>query len=154
MGRGLVVFSLAVLGFAGCSGGSTIEPDPLVERFVGTWDATEYTLTPDGNPSFFIDVLSEFGPFHISIEPSGQYTAAIEATGVCPELGQLTVIGSTVRLDPATSACTTSPCVEPATANFSFVGADRLTLQGPTDIDINGDEICEPFFSRIELSRR
>jgi len=154
MGRARWVGWLGIVALAGCSGGSTIEPDPLVNRFVGTWDATEYTLTPDGNASLFIDVLLEFGPFHISIEPSGQYTAAIEATGVCPELGQLTVIGSTIRLDPATSACTSSPCVEPATANFSFIGEDHLTLDGPTDVDINGDEICEPFLSHIVLARR
>jgi len=144
---------LAVLAglSAGC-GSSTIEPDPAVAPFVGTWDATAFTVTSDTDPSIVIDVLVEIGPFYISVEPSGQYTATLEsAFQPIIEIGQLTVIGgTTLRLDPSIPADAPT-----ATSLFVFTADDYVVLDGPTEFDFNGDFVAdEPAQAHIELQRR
>jgi len=139
------VFLVAV----GCGGDDGVEADPALAPFVGTWDGVVYEIWPDANPSFVVDVLTDLGPFYITVEPSGQYTAVIAVPGVPPELGQLSVIGSTIRLDP------TSPANAPsATGSYVFTSEDSLTLDGATQIDFNDDDVREPAQAHIELVRR
>jgi hypothetical protein len=147
MGRALV-FGLSLAALAGC-GGSTIAPDPAVAPFVGTWDAEVFVLTAQDDPSIEIDIL-EFGAFYITIEPSGQYTATLEHPfGAAIEIGQLTVIGSTIRLDPSIPA--NAPT---ATSSFAFSSADYLVLDGSSQFDFNADGTPEAATAHIELRRR
>ncbi|HSH74456.1 MAG TPA: hypothetical protein VLA09_02035 [Longimicrobiales bacterium] len=146
--RSLTGFPLALCLLVGC-GEVVVDADPAVAPFVGTWDASVYRVWPDANPEFVVDVLEDLGPFHLTVEPSGQYTAVIEDPRASPEIGQLTVIGSTIRLDP-----TTPESAPVATATFSFTGSDRLTLDGATQIDFNDDGVKEAAQSHIELTRR
>lgn len=139
--------SALLLVWTGC-GGSTLQPDPAIAPFVGTWDAVVFTVRSDADPAIIVDVLS-IARFFIHIEPSGQYTATLQFPGVSPEVGQLTVIGSTIRLDPATPA--DAPTV---TASFVFVRDDYLILDGPTSFDFNLDGRSEPARAHIELQRR
>ncbi|HUF76556.1 MAG TPA: hypothetical protein VMM35_09775 [Longimicrobiales bacterium] len=130
-------------------GENGVEVDPAVAPFVGTWDATVYEIWPESDPSFVVYVLEEFGRFYITIEPSGQYTATLEHPQAQPQVGQLTVIGSTIRLDP-----TTPPDEPTATATFSFTSEDYLVLDGSVEIDFNDDGTRDPAGSHIELQRR
>jgi hypothetical protein len=140
--------ALLALSFGAGCGGSSLEADPAIAPFVGTWDAVVFLVTSEANPSTVVDVLA-IAPFFIHIEPSGQYTATLQYTGVTPEVGQLTVIGSTIRLDPAIPA--DAPTV---TASYVFVREDYLVLDGPTQFDFNLDGTSEPARAHIELQRR
>jgi hypothetical protein len=142
---------LATLAIAACGGGSQIEADPAVAPFVGTWDATAFEVTSDADPSIQVDVLGIPAAFYISIEPSGQYTATLEhPLGAAVEIGQLTVIGGTVRLDPTIPADGIT-----ATSTFVFTTDDSLVLDGPTEYDFNGDFVAdEAATAHIELQRR
>jgi len=140
----------AALLAAGCGGSDGVEPDPALAAFVGTWDGTVFEITSDADPTVVVDLL-QFATFYITIEPSGQYTATLElASGAGVEIGQLAVIGSTVRLDPSLPA--TAPTV---TSNYVFTAEDYLVLDGPTRYDFNFDEVVEePGQAHIELQRR
>lgn len=144
-----LMLAAALVGFA-CGGDNGVEADPSVAPFVGTWDADVFLITSDADPSVVVDLLA-FGAFYISIEPSGQYTATLElAVGAGVEIGQLTVVGSNVRLDP--SQPPTAPTV---TSNYSFAANDYLILDGPTKYDFNFDQVAEePGMAHIELQRR
>lgn len=135
---------------AACGGSGGVEPDPAVAPFVGTWDATVYDIWPESDPDNPIDVLEGLGPFHISVEPSGQYTAVLEAgLGGQVQIGQLTVIGSTIRQD------VTQPPGEPsATATYEFTAADYLILDGDIHVDFNNDGTRDPGVQHLELQRR
>ena len=147
-GRTWPLLAALLATVAGC-GESGVESDPAIAPFVGTWDATVYQIWPQSDPSFVVDVLDEFGPFYITITASGQYTATIENPQVQPQVGQLTVIGSTIRLDPSV------PANEPsATASFAFTAEDYLVLDGSAEIDFNDDGTRDPAGSHIELQRR
>lgn len=134
----------------GC-GGSTIDADPAVAPFVGTWDATVFQVTSTEDTNIVVDVLAIPAQFYISIEPSGQYTATLEhPLGAAVEIGQLTVIGATVRLDPSIPADGIT-----ATSTYVFPTSDYLELDGPTEYDFNGDFVAdESATARIELQRR
>ncbi len=140
------IFSL-VLALGACGGGGT-DPDPAIAPFVGTWDAAVFTMTSDADPSIVVNVLT-FGAFWIRIEPSGQYTATLEVPGGRGEVGQLSIVGSTIRLDPSSPAT-----ARPATANYSFTSADYLILDGPSEFDFNLDDVLDPAQAHIELRRR
>jgi len=133
---------------AACGGSGGVEPDPAVAPFVGTWDATVFTVMADAPPQTTADVLS-LGDFYISVEPSGQYTATLAIVGVSPEVGQLTVVGSTIVLDPSVPA--TAPT---ATSSYVFTADDYLVLDGPTEFDFNFDGTDEAAHAHIELQRR
>lgn len=140
--RGWVGWALMLFVAAGC-GKDAIAVDPAVQRFVGTWDAVDFTVTGD---TIVVDVLT-LGPFWISVEPSGQYTATLEFLGGFAELGQLSVQNSTtLTLDPSDGP--------PAPSAFVFATADSLILDGATEFDFNLDGTEEPAQAHIELVRR
>ena len=149
MARDWLLLATCVL-VAACGGSGGVEPDPAVAPFVGTWDATVYEIWPESDPDNVIDVLTGLGPFHISVEPSGQYTAVLEAgLGAQVQIGQLSVIGGTIRLD------VTTPPGEPAsTAAYQFTAADYLILDGDIEVDFNGDDTRDPGSQHLELQRR
>jgi hypothetical protein len=146
--RGCPALAALVLA-AACGNSAGVEADPAVAPFVGTWDAEVYEIWPESDPDFVIDVLTVFGDFHITVEPSGQYTAVLEAPGSPAEIGQLTVIGATIRLD------VTLPANEPSrAASYSFTAEDYLLLDGAIEVDFNGDQTRDPGGAHIELRRR
>ena len=140
---GVLFFLLA------CGEGGPTGPDPALEPFVGSWDAVVMTWTGHAPPNVVADVL-QFGSFSFSVEPSGQYTARLEVLGnAAPEIGQLSVSGSTLTLTPS------YPVGAPvATATFSFSGADSLTMEGPGEFDFNLDQVKEAAQLHLELVRR
>jgi hypothetical protein len=147
--RDRLAFGAALLLATGCGASGGVEPDPAVAPFVGTWDATVYEIWPESNPAGVIDVLDAFGPFRITVEPSGQYTAALEATPPQVQIGKLTVIGTTIRLD-----VTTPPGEPSATASYSFTAEDYVVLDGSIEVDFNNDGARDPGGAHIELQRR
>jgi hypothetical protein len=146
-----VVAGLAVAAITACGASDSVSVDPLVGPFVGTWDAVVLTMASQPDSATIIDLL---GPpldakFHIEVEASGTYTATLEIPGTPGEIGQLTVIGNTLRLDP------TIPAGRPAaTAEYRFTGADHLTLDGESEFDFNLDGTDDPAFAHFELQRR
>ena len=149
IGRNELGLAITLLALVACGGGTEVEADPSVAPFVGTWDATVLTMTSDAEPTLVYDVL-QAGEFFIVVEPSGQYTASLDTVlGTAVEIGQLTVIGNTLRLDP-----THPPGASSATSTYAFTSADYLVLDGPTEFDFNGDQVRDPATAHFELQRR
>jgi hypothetical protein len=135
-----------VVGVAAC-GSSSVDVDPAVAEFVGTWDAVALTVTADAPPNIVADILASGGEFWISVEPSGQYTATLQYFGAHPELGDLTVQNiSTLTLHPAGGT--------PAPSAYVFATPDSLILDGATEFDFNLDFVPEPAQAHFELVRR
>jgi hypothetical protein len=145
--RRMWVAALAT-GVLGCgSGGTGVAPDPAVAPFVGDWAAAEFRVTSTENPAASFDV-TDGGSFTINIQPSGQYTAILsfpEMPTPVVELGQLAVIGASIRLSPLGGT--------PATSSYRFEGPDRMILQGPTQFDFNNDGTPDPAEALITLER-
>lgn len=144
------VLYIVVAMWMGACGSDDTGPDvdPSVAPFVGTWDATVLMIT---NGVVTADILETGGSFFIVVEPSGQYTAtlvAFESPGV-PEIGQLSVSGSSLTLTP------TLPAGQPpSTAVYQFQADDYLILDGTTEFDINRDGTPEDVDVHFELQRR
>jgi hypothetical protein len=131
----------------GSEGITGVEPDPAVAPFVGDWEATEFSVTSVQDSTVSFDV-TDGGAFTINVQPSGLYTAIIEFPQLpapVVEIGQLSVIGNSITLRPQGGAA--------ATSSYTFDGADRLTLIGPTEFDFNDDGTPDPATARIELER-
>ncbi len=120
-----------------CAGGDpdVTSPDPSIAPFVGLWDAEAFVITSVAQPVVVADLLIS-GEFFITIESSGQYTATLTFGQLMPvtEFGQVSVSGNFIRLDTSGEP---APC--PAAAEYSFTGADYVTLTGPTCFDFNLD---------------
>lgn len=148
IGRRWAALGLAVTLASACGGEDPVTPNPTVDSFVGTWDAVVLTMTPAGSSSPVVDVL-EFGEFFIVVQPSGQYTATLSLpTGPGVEIGQLSVVGSTIRLDPSV------PAGEASTSTYTFQSPDYLILDGATEFDFNFDGTNDPAEAHFELQRR
>ena len=128
------VLTAVATGCAGDGPGIT-GPDPSIEAFVGTWDAEVFVVTSVAPPVVVADLLIN-GSFTINIQPSGLYTATLTFGQLSPliEIGQVSVTGNFLRLDPSGGA---RPC--PVAAEYSFGAADYVTLNGPTCFDFNLD---------------
>ena len=145
-GRVFAIVYAQALGACG-SDGTGPAVDPKIQPFVGLWDAVVFRVTGDADPVNQTANLLTLGPFWISVEPSGQYTATLEWLGGFAEIGQLTVQSTTtLTLDP-----TTGP---PAVSTFLFATPDSLIMDGATEFDFNGDLIDEPGQAHLELVRR
>ncbi len=131
IGAVLVVVATA----CGEDGPGVIGPDPSIAAFVGLWDAEAFVITSVAQPVVVADLLIS-GEFFITIESSGQYTATLTFGQLMPvtEFGQVSVSGNFIRLDTSGEP---APC--PAAAEYSFTGADYVTLTGPTCFDFNLD---------------
>lgn len=125
-----------------------VAPDPQVEPFVGDWEAEEFQVTSEADSERGFDLIEAGGSFTINVQPSGQYTAILELPDLPTpevELGQMSVVGESVRLDPQNGAA--------ATSSFEFDGPDRLILDGPTEFDFGQDGTAEEATARIVLQR-
>lgn len=140
---------------AACGGDDPVvpEPDEAIEPFVGTWDADVYTMTSVEDPSVVADVIGIGGSFTLNVQPSGTYTATLvftdgENTLSFGEIGELTVGSGFITLRP------TQPPADPSTAEYTFLSAEHLRLEGPSEFDFNFDGEDEAVESLIELRRR
>ena len=143
----VAVTVMALLGGCGESGPAEPVPDPEIEPFVGTWAAVEFVLTSVADPAVQFDIL-EGGSFTIVVEPSGQYTATLGVEGLpvpSVEFGQLTVEGATLTLAPDGGPI--------AVSTYVFDGPDRVTLEGPTEFDVNRDGEADDVTALIVLMR-
>lgn len=143
---------LCVAMAAACGDGDPadpVAPDPSVEPFVGDWEAEEFRVASAAAPQSEFELIAEGGSFTINVQPSGQYTAILELPDLPTpqvEIGQLSVIGESVRLDPQDAAA--------ATSSFEFDGPDRVILDGPTEFDFNRDGTVEEATAHIVLERQ
>jgi len=138
-----------VLALTGCGDTPIVQPDDRVAPFVGTWDAEVFTVTNVADPTVVADLLLN-GSFNINVQPSGAYTATLVLGGLTPfiEMGQLSVAGTAITLTPDRP----TDCL--GSSEYTFAGADHLTLIGPTCFDFNLDGEDEDAIGHIELQRR
>ncbi|MFQ5537305.1 MAG: hypothetical protein ACE5GJ_07615 [Gemmatimonadota bacterium] len=144
------VWIVAVLFLAACgSDDSPSEPDSELSALVGDWEATTLELTNTANPAVVVDLIEQGATFTLNVQPSGQYTAIlIFSQQAQTEIGQLTVSGATVTLQPEYPSG-----LPPTTATYTLEGG-RLTLDGDTEFDFNLDGTPEAARSHIVLVRQ
>jgi len=124
----------------------TVNPD--VSPLVGDWAATSMVVTSVANPEVSQDIIQLGASFTINVQPSGQYTAIlIFAQQTSTEIGFLSVSGNVVTMDR------TFPNTETSTATYTLTGS-RLTLDGDTEYDFNGDKTAEDATAHIVLERQ
>ncbi|MDA0327766.1 MAG: hypothetical protein O2958_01945 [Gemmatimonadetes bacterium] len=75
------VVMIATLTACGDGGTTVVEVDPLVQPFVGTWDAEVFTVTSDADPSIVADLMVN-GTFNLNVQESGLYTATLVFGGI------------------------------------------------------------------------
>lgn len=140
--------TLAV-AIAGCGSGDTpvdVSTNPLLEPFIGTWDATILTVRSVADTSIVVNLL-ENGVSYITIFESGNYQSTI-AFGSSPftEFGSLDVASGVLTLRPTNG--------EPITRAYEFTSTNVVRLDGPTDWDFNLDEVDDPALLFMEMERR
>ena len=133
--RGLLLASLLILSAGqGCGSDAVVEPDPVLDDFVGDWDASTMVVTSVQNPSLSVDVIEAGASFFLNVQPSGGYTSSLTFEGLSrTELGRLEVEGERLLFFVEIP----SPRVDTA---FYELDGDRLDLEGRTifDFDLNG----------------
>ena len=140
---GLLLASVLV---AACDGSTEVEIDPLLEPFVGTWDAEVIRVTSDADTTLVADLMVN-GAFAINVQPSGSYTATLTFGGIpLTEFGTLSVGPNviTLRADGG----------QVAASVYSFQSPTYVTVDGPTEFDFNIDGILDPAQIYMEWRRR
>lgn len=141
---------VSILAGWACSGSDTVRADPEVAPFVGDWLATSMVLTSVANPDVHPDLIDVGATFSVNIQPSGQYTAILLYAGQSQtEIGQLTISGSMVTLQPSFPSNAAA-----ATSTYSFPDANHLVLDGSTEFDFNLDGTDEAATAHIEFTRK
>ena len=134
---------------AGCGSSDTpIGPstNPLLEPFIGTWDATVLTVQSVADTSIVVDLL-ENGVSYITIYESGNYQSTISFGGSpFTEFGSLEVTEGVLTLRPNNG--------DPVTRAYVFTSATVVRLDGPTDWDFNLDDVDDPANLFMEMQRR
>ena len=133
----------------GCGSGETpIGPstNPLLEPFVGTWDATALTVQSVADTSIVAGLL-ENGVSHITTYESGNYQSTI-AFGGAPftEFGSLAVTEAVLTLRPNNG--------DPVTRSYEFVTIAVVRPDGPTGWDFNLDDVDDLANLHMERQRR
>ena len=134
----------------GCGSSGGVQTDAAVAPFVGDWLATTMVLTSVANPDVHPDLISLGATFSVDVQPSGQYTAILIYSGQTQtEIGQLSVSGGTVTLQPS------FPAGAPAAiSDYTFPDPDHFVLDGATEFDFNLDGTAEAAQAHIAFSRR
>jgi hypothetical protein len=142
------MFVALTVAVVACGGETVVEPDdnPLLQPFIGTWDATVLTVQSVADTMIVADLL-ENGVSYITIFESGIYQSTI-AFGGSPftEFGSLDVTEGVLTLRPDNG--------DPVTRAYEFTASDIVRLDGPTDWDFNGDDIDDPALLFMEMERR
>ena len=144
---GALVWALILAGCGGSDPTDVVEPDPDVAPFVGDWQAESFVVTNLAKEDETLDI-TDAGSFSLNVQPSGFYTATlvvVDAPAPFVENGQLSVVGSSVRLSPSNGTSVTS--------SYAFDGPDRVELDGPTQFDFNNDGDFEAATAHIVLVR-
>jgi hypothetical protein len=150
MGLVALVGLVAACGDDGGTG--VVDNPPEVQPFVGTWDAEELTITSDADTSIVFDLFDYNGQFTLNVQPSGTYTASLSFRPdsanlfADSEVGSISVTGDAFTLRPNNGP--------PATSSYTFLSADRLEFEGPTEFDFNFDQQADPAVLRAVLQRR
>lgn len=139
-------FLLIALLAAGCGEPTEVDIDPLLEAFVGMWDAEVILVTSDADTTQVADLM-ENGSFAINVQPSGSYTATLTFGGIpLTEFGTLSVTPTVVTLRTDQG--------QVAASVYSFQSADYVTVDGPTEFDFNLDGTLDPAQIYMEWRRR
>ena len=111
---------------AGCGDDppTVVDPDdPLLQPFVGTWEADSLVVTSTGDSIIVADVIARGGTLTWNVQPSGAFTLTLVYAG-----SPLVVIGQAQAFE---TAIVTTPTVGPPESYaYEFLAADRLVLEG------------------------
>lgn len=147
-----MAMALGLALLAACSGEDGVSPDPKIAFMVGTWDAVRFELTPDAAPDQSLDLVTELdATFTLNVQPSGFYTATLTLPGVAsppPETGQLDVEGTELVFNRS------SPSPATSRAAYTEPASGRVIFTGPTEFDLNGDQVLDDVTLEVELVRR
>ncbi|RMH21457.1 MAG: hypothetical protein D6701_02440 [Gemmatimonadetes bacterium] len=139
---------LSALVAAACSGDDSTGPTANPDFMVGDWIAVDMRITSVANPEVRADVIASGGEFTLNVQPSGRYTAILQAFGqASTETGTVTVEGNQVVF------MRTFPTQEESRATWSRNGAN-VVLDGPTRFDFNLDGTPEDGTLHMELAPR
>ena len=139
-------FLLVSVLVAGCGEPTEVVIDPLLEPFVGTWDAEVILVTSDADTTVVADLMVN-GSFAINVQPSGSYTATLTFGGIpLTEFGTLSVGPTVITLRPDGG--------QVAASVYSFQSPTYVTVEGPTEFDFNIDGTLEPAQIYMEWRRR
>jgi hypothetical protein len=129
------------LALTACSDDGTgpAELQPLV----GTWQATELTLTNQANPGTSVDLIEQGATFTLSILATGQYSASLVIFGQAnQEVGTVSVSGNQITITPNVGSSTTG--------TWTLQG-NTVIVDGDTEFDFNFDGISEAATVHMEL---
>ena len=130
-----------VLGACSDDGTGPAELQPLV----GTWQATELTLTNLANPDTSVDLIEQGATFTLSILATGQYSASLVIFGQpSQEVGSVSVSGNQITIAPNGGSSTTGTWI---------LQGNTVIVDGDTEFDFNVDGIPEAATVHMELIR-
>ena len=134
---------------AGCAGDGAVGPNDSLASLVGDWQADRFVVTNKANPAQSPELIHDVGAqFSLNVQPSGQYTAILAYQGT-----PITEIG-VMDVDKTEVVFHVSYPVAETTRSRYTVSATRLTLDGDTQFDFNGDGKGDPATAHIELKKR
>jgi hypothetical protein len=112
---------------------------------VGTWQATELTLTNLANPDTSVDLIEQGATFTLSILATGQYSASLVIFGQpSQEVGSVSVSGNQITIAPNGGSSTTGTWI---------LQGNTVIVDGDTEFDFNVDGIPEAATVHMELIR-
>lgn len=132
---------------AACGGDDATGPSADVDILVGDWSAIELTVINDADPSQTADLIETGATFTINVQESGQYTATLTFLGFpSTEIGFLRIDGDEIVFTRE------FPSADTSRATFRISG-NRITLEGDTEFDFDGDSQGDPATLRSVLER-
>lgn len=145
----LLLFAPIFWSLSGCSGEESVGPDSSLSALVGDWQADRFVVTNKANPAQAPELVHDLGAqFTLNVQPSGQYTAILAYQGTpITEIGTLEVDRGEVVFHVS------HPAPSSSRSRYS-VTSTRLTLDGDTSFDFNGDGKGDPATAHIEMRKK
>jgi hypothetical protein len=134
--RGFSVASLVAAVVVGC--GDSTEPDVTVADLVGTWSATQFSVTDESGTIGPLNLISLGGGLVITVAANGSFTGTFRATALSAETS---VAGSITIQQGMLTLSFTDGLDEPISGDF-VLGNNRLTITGTgLTVDFEGQTI-------------
>ncbi len=133
---GFSVASLVIALGVGC--GESAAPDVTVADLVGTWSATQFSVTDESGTIAPLELINLGGSLVITVVANGNFTGTFKATALSAETS---VAGSITIQQGTLTLAFTDGLDEPISGSF-VLGNDRLTITGMgLTVDFEGQTI-------------
>ncbi|MDH3458095.1 MAG: hypothetical protein OER90_14745 [Gemmatimonadota bacterium] len=133
---GFSVASLVIALSVGC--GESTEPVVTVADLVGTWSATQFSVTDESGTIGPVNLINLGGSLVITVASNGNFTGTFRATALSAE----TAVAGSITIQQGTlTLAFTDGLDEPISGSF-VLGNDRLTITGMgLTVDFEGQTI-------------